>query len=154
MDFAFGSGGAGVLTDIAIARGERIELHLIGVGTGDYAGIRMTFEVSPSNLADVPGWAVAAGDPPIVAPNPTTDACWIRFGGMDRLPSGPAASVLVHDTVGRLVRRLRCDITTAEQVASFWNGRNEAGMDVPAGVYIVSLAGYRPRLAARLTLLR
>lgn len=59
-----------------------------------------------------------------VGPNPFVDAVRIA------LPGGAAADVAIHDVAGRLLRHLR---TPGGDLV--WDGRSEAGLAAPAGVY-------------------
>ena len=54
FDFAAGSGGASVLLNISISAGDEIELRLVALDIGDYAGINLTIDTTsvpgPSSL--------------------------------------------------------------------------------------------------------
>ena len=68
-------------------------------------------------------------------PNPFRTATTIEFA----LPSRGPATILVYDATGRRVRRL----VHGEQPAGIrtvtWDGRNDAGLRVSAGVYFLRL---------------
>ena len=45
----------------------------------------------------------------------------------------------IYDVAGRLVRRLVDEVRTAGCYAEIWDGRDGAGLAVPAGVYFTRL---------------
>jgi hypothetical protein len=68
-----------------------------------------------------------------VRPNPTSGGTEIEFG----MPSAGAASFGIFDSGGRLVRTLAEGSYTRGYHKAFWNGRNNDGQPVSAGVYFV-----------------
>lgn len=73
-----------------------------------------------------------------VTPNPFGDRTRIALSA----PEGKAVTVTIHDVRGRLVRR----ITTTPTVGAgsyVWDGRDETGLEIPSGVYIVAVTGGR-----------
>lgn len=68
-------------------------------------------------------------------PNPFSSSTRIGF---DIAREGPA-TLSVHDTQGRLVRRLSAGIQSAGQHAVRWDGRDARGRPVAAGVYFLRL---------------
>lgn len=68
--------------------------------------------------------------PLIAMPNPFTDSVVLRLAG-----EGPLALAIL-DTSGRIVRHLVGATRGAARIAGVhWDGRDDAGRDVPAGVY-------------------
>jgi hypothetical protein len=77
-----------------------------------------------------PDGAGAASSPGLRAsPNPFRSETHVAFGG-ERVPE--ATSVRVIDVAGRTVRTLKAD-----GAAVRWDGRDDTGRDVPAGVYFL-----------------
>ncbi|MCK5832080.1 T9SS type A sorting domain-containing protein [bacterium] len=66
-----------------------------------------------------------------VSPNPFNSACRIKIIGES------SSEVRIFDLSGRLVRSItpsnKCGISDVT-----WNGRNDAGRDLPSGVYLIS----------------
>jgi hypothetical protein len=73
-----------------------------------------------------------------VEPNPARGAASVRFA----VPAGEVRefSLRVHDVSGRLVRTIDSGQATAGVHARAWDGRDDAGRPVSAGVYLVRLA--------------
>jgi hypothetical protein len=70
-------------------------------------------------------------------PNPVRDGTRIVFD----LPAAGRASLRVFDLEGTLVRTLLDGTQAAGPGSVAWDGRNESGRDVPAGVYFYRLSG-------------
>jgi uncharacterized repeat protein (TIGR01451 family) len=70
-------------------------------------------------------------------PNPFKDSVRIQFG----LPQSGAVAIDVFDVTGRHVKSLMNEEKAAGTYDVVWNGRNAAGIPMPAGVYF-----YRVRL--------
>jgi len=75
------------------------------------------------------------------APNPFEGATTIRFD----LPKAGVVRMSVYDLSGRLVRRLLNQSLPAGDRTLTWNGVDDAGHRVSAGVYVLHLetAGFR-----------
>ena len=73
-------------------------------------------------------------------PNPTTASVLLQLPG-DRLPT----SIGILDVSGRLVRTVQDVGAPAGSV--LWDGRDEAGTPVPAGVYYVRLLNAGERVS-------
>ena len=70
------------------------------------------------------------------------------------LPSTGAASITVHDLQGRIVRSLFVDSQSTNGVQAVrWDGQDDAGGDLPAGIYFLHLEAGAARVARKLLLL-
>jgi len=87
-----------------------------------------------------------------VTPNPFTGSTRILF----RLGSTPASrpAIQVFDAAGRSVRKLIPSVQSGLVGFVDWEGRNEAGDPVPAGVYFVRLDDGASESRARVVLIR
>lgn len=72
---------------------------------------------------------------PKVFPNPTSGPCCLSF----RLPSAGLIHVQVVDMGGRVVRRLLSGPRPAVDYSLTWDGRDDLGRRLPAGVYLTWL---------------
>ncbi len=70
-----------------------------------------------------------------VAPNPFHDETRIALNGITDRP----VTVTIHDVRGRLVRRVQREADGAGNASFVWDGRDEGGSEVPAGVYLVGV---------------
>lgn len=70
-----------------------------------------------------------------LAPNPFRGACDIAF----ELPRPAETWLRVHDVTGRLVRTLRDGTLPAGEHREAWDGNDDAGRPVAAGVYFLRL---------------
>jgi len=105
-------------------------------------------------IYDVAG--VAAGEPirfgiVSVSPNPTASGAEVRFTSPHH---GGQANV--YDVAGRLVRSLRVDVAEpgTGTFAATWDGRNERGTQLAAGVYFVRIASGDEVRTASVTLMK
>jgi hypothetical protein len=88
-----------------------------------------------------PTAAIALGPP---RPNPLVDgAATLSYA----LAPGEEASLSIVDARGRTVRRLWNGTGTGAAQVAFWDGRDDRGATVPAGVYFARLAGLAGRTA-------
>jgi len=71
-----------------------------------------------------------------VVPNPSAGGMMIRC----QMPTRTKATLDVFDASGRMVRRLHEGGLPAGETSLSWDGRDDAGRDVPAGVYFVKVA--------------
>ncbi len=83
-----------------------------------------------------------------VTPNPFNPRTRVAF---DVPGSGPVR-VRIHDTRGRVVRRLVSADLPAGRHETVWDGRDDAGSPVAAGVYLVRISDGRRSAAAKLVL--
>jgi hypothetical protein len=70
-----------------------------------------------------------------LGPNPTRGASRFRF----RVPRGHAGDLKVYGVQGQIVRSLFAGRTSSETSVVEWNGRDDRGARVRAGVYFVAL---------------
>jgi hypothetical protein len=71
-------------------------------------------------------------------PNPFREGVWITYRARAE-ESGPVR-LLILDANGRVVRALQQDLAGAGALAFHWDGRDERGAEVPAGVYFYDTA--------------
>ncbi len=69
---------------------------------------------------------------PLVRPNPTTGACSVAFNS----PVAGPVTVAIVDVNGRVVRHLLSGVQPAGRLTLSWDGRNDAGKDLPGGIYL------------------
>jgi hypothetical protein len=101
--------------------------------------------------AEVSPDAPASGDWLFVShPNPTRAATSIRY----RLGRAGRVDLSIYDIGGRLVRTLAAGRFPAGDRAVAWDGRDESGRHVTAGVYLYRLTTDRIRAERKMQLLR
>ena len=83
-------------------------------------------------------------------PTPFSDRTAVRFA----VPAAGMHSLVVYDVSGRQVRRLSEGRIGAGAHTAVWDGRNERGARVPAGVYFYALRTAQGELRQRTVLLR
>lgn len=83
------------------------------------------------------------------APNPFHPLVRIRYA----LDTPGPATLAVHDAGGRLVRLLHRD-RDATAGDLLWDGRNDAGMPLPSGVYFLRLDAGVGQVTQKLSLIR
>jgi hypothetical protein len=79
-----------------------------------------------------------------ILPNPSSHEALIRF----QTQSAGVADVVVYDVAGRLVRGLHNGVLAAGRHDLFWDGRNDEGGAVGAGIYFVRVVTADGRWAA------
>ncbi|MDH4037417.1 MAG: choice-of-anchor B family protein [Candidatus Krumholzibacteria bacterium] len=84
------------------------------------------------------------------APNPFGAETSIRYS----LGVAAEVSAAVYDAAGRLVRRLHAGDQPAGEHAVAWDGRSDAGVAVPSGVYFCRVSAAGEERTGRLVLLR
>ena len=84
------------------------------------------------------------------APNPFTASTVIRF----QVPEASKVELAIFDLAGRRVRTLAGEPFEAGDHALVWDGRDDAGRLVPAGIYFTRVAVGRAVEARRITFLR
>jgi Glucose / Sorbosone dehydrogenase/FlgD Ig-like domain len=123
-------------------------LYLMRIyGTGTARGL---WRIAPSEGTGAPVVAAAAGGGSIDAsPNPAlaTTGTTIRWNGAS------VRTVRIVDAAGRLVRRLQAGGTPDGSVR--WDGRSDAGIPVPGGIYFLrALAVDGRELSGKVSILR
>jgi hypothetical protein len=104
------------------------------------------------------GYVTSVVDPPsaigvgflMLSPNPFRDHLGLDFALAE---AGPA-EVGVYDAAGRLVRRLQQGAVPAGGQHLSWDGRDEAGQSVAAGVYFVRVQAGTQGMAAKILRLK
>jgi len=105
----------------------------------------------PSGTVDVPGAALPRAvflAPP--SPNPARGAATLRFG----LPRPAVVEFALYDQQGRRVRSLLSGTQPAGERTITWDGRDESGRALPAGLYFVRLATEGRTFVSRLAVIR
>jgi hypothetical protein len=105
----------------------------------------------PSGTVEVAGPALPRAvflAPP--APNPARGATTLRFG----LPRAARVELALYDQQGRRVRSLLGGMQPAGERTIAWDGRDESGRALPAGLYFVRLAAEGRTLVSRLAVIR
>jgi hypothetical protein len=121
--------------------------------TVDWAVIAVTLRAA-APASKVPAEPPAAMAPQVlvanlrVSPNPAFGAARIAAS----LPPGTQAAVTIHDVAGRRLRRL--GVAAGGSTWLDWDGRDDSGKLVPAGVYFVHLEYGARRLTQKLVLQR
>jgi hypothetical protein len=75
-----------------------------------------------------------------VAPTPFTRSTTMRLAG----PAATSARVLIFDAVGRLVRTAWDGNLDGREMTIVWDGRDQSGREVPAGIYLVRVKSTAP----------
>jgi hypothetical protein len=84
------------------------------------------------------------------APNPARAGALVRFG----LPRAGRVTLAVHDAQGRRVRMLEAGTLPAGEHTQRWDGTDDAGRALPAGLYLVRFEVGDRVLTRRLAVLR
>jgi flagellar hook assembly protein FlgD len=85
-----------------------------------------------------------------VVPNPGTDVSYVRF----TLSRATTTAAEVFDVSGTRVRLLASGLREAGDQSVAWDGRNDAGRKVPAGVYLVRITTPAGETSGRVVLTR
>jgi hypothetical protein len=105
----------------------------------------------PSGTVDVAGAALPRAvflAPP--APNPARGAATLRFG----LPRAARVELALYDQQGRRMRSLLSGTQPAGERTITWNGSDDDGRALPAGLYFVRLATEGRTFISRLAVIR
>lgn len=100
-----------------------------------YTAYSLAWDVR-DNLADAPDVGAAGLVLASVAPNPSAGSVHIRYV----IPSAGDVSIAVIDLQGRLVRQVVSGPMGAGPHGAAWDGRNDSGTALPAGLYFVALS--------------
>jgi hypothetical protein len=127
--------------------------------------LQVRFTLRSDRFAEADGWWIdalrlagpeAAGRAPLVlrlaanAPNPFNPTTRLRF----EVSRAADVQLAVHDVRGRLVRRLLVGPVAAGPHELDWDGRDDAGRELAAGVYLLTAASGTQRQARKLVLVR
>lgn len=96
---------------------------------GTFTFVRTEIVGVAAGLASEPDELVSLG------PNPLRHSTRFKI----RVPSDRSGDLAVYEVGGRLVRKLFAGRTAGETSVVTWNGRDDRGALVPAGVYFVAL---------------
>ena len=83
-------------------------------------------------------------------PNPTTGLTSIRYG----LPNDSYVDIRIYDISGRVVRTLVAATQPASYYIINWDGKDDEGKILPAGIYFLQLESNSYRAVKGLTLIR
>ncbi len=123
-------------------------------GTGGHVGPAVNIKKALETqfpAVGVPDGIAAADTPLRVEPNPVRGGAVIRFA----LPAPAPTDLDVFDASGRRVRRLLASTSSgAGSHTARWDGRDDAGRSVAAGVYFVRLTAGAMRAEQRAVVLR
>jgi hypothetical protein len=71
-------------------------------------------------------------------PNPVNPECYIPLPEV----KSQNIQVKIYNILGQLVRKLECSkVQTLEKTGLYWDGRDNFGLEVPAGMYFYEIAG-------------
>jgi uncharacterized membrane protein len=112
---------------------------MIGVGqdiVAPYTRRAFAIHWDRTNVAGVTPDQAPAADVRLAAwPNPTRGPMTLRF----TLPRAADGTLTIHDSAGRLVRRLASGVLAAGAQEITWDGRDDKGAPVAAGIYFSHL---------------
>ncbi len=103
------------------------------LGHSDIRAERVNGNGSPGGPTSVPLDVLASGAGPTAYPNPFRTSTTVSFSAR---PTDEAGRVDVMDVTGRRVRTLATQ-ATFDRITATWDGRDDEGRRVPAGVYFV-----------------
>ncbi len=123
---------------------------LIAGGSFSIAGGQVARHVAVWHEPTLDVTAVASSPRVQVAPNPLARETNLSF----HLPRAERVVVTVYDTQGRRVRALFDGMRTGGEQSIRWDGRDDAGRDLPAGVFIAKVATESETLTRRVVITR
>lgn len=85
-----------------------------------------------------------------VAPNPSAAGAVMLLSG----PAAEAAQITVFDASGRVVRNLWQGALNGRAFEVVWDGKDDAGREVPAGVYLVKMTTPKGEATGRVVVAR
>ncbi len=135
---------------------------------GEHADMDLRYRYTPAMVFtqayDAPSQVVLALDPDATAvpnapaasfalsaqPNPFNPKTTLRFA----LAAPAAVELAICDVSGRRLRTLCTGLLPAGGQRLDWDGRDDAGRELPSGVYLAQIVGGSQRAMAKLVLLR
>lgn len=124
--------------------GGHIPVYFGGANTAGYPALSPTDVAEPAGAGDAGPLRVTS------APNPFRKETLLRFA----LPPGETARLEIFSVDGRSVRRFAVAATPAAGREIAWNGRDDAGVLLPAGVYLYRLEAGSRSATGKLVYLR
>ena len=111
-------------------------------------GVRILASMAPSAVDGVSG--VTRFDLMQNVPNPLSGDTWIRYA----LPMQTPVELVIHDVTGRMIRVLARGAQPAGIHSVLWDGRDDTGASVGAGVYFYRLKAEGFEKARKLLVVR
>jgi hypothetical protein len=103
-----------------------------------------------SGIGESPSSGVSGPVQLALSPNPSGGVTSIRF----QLPGPSGVRLAVYDPAGRLVRQIREGSEIGGQHLDVWDGRDDHGVPVARGIYLIRLSWSGGVAAGSLTVLR
>jgi len=111
-----------------------------------YAGVETMHGVASATLVEAPGQFSLAQN----YPNPFNSSTVITF----TMPESGPVRIMIHNLLGQAVRLLVDQAREAGEHRLLWDGRDENGITVPAGVYLCTMQADEFRTTRKLQFLR
>jgi len=134
--------------DFLLEAPTRTRFFANGLFVDPLRAIGADIRVGEGNVTAAP--AVGAARPLQAAPNPFNPRTTLSF----TMTAPGIADLAVHDLAGRRVRQLWRGEVPAGTHRMVWDGRDDAGAEVPSGVYLARLRAAGESSVGRLTLVR
>ena len=127
----------------------RVTAHDVAAhSTADDSDADFEIDIPASAVADI---LLGPGEVLGVYPNPTYAGASVLY----RIPQATSVDVNIYDVTGQLVRRIASGAFPGGARMVKWDGRDESGKQVSAGIYLVRLvAGSGAHQTKRLVLIR
>jgi hypothetical protein len=138
-----GSGGSAAsvaVEDQTIASASTVAVDGSFIGATDWAVVALTIKPAPSSALSKSSELAASAIPLVFAleqnhPNPFNPSTMISFA----LPFSGKVTVNIYNESGQLVRTLVEGERAAGYYSLRWNGRNQSGKTVAAGIYLYQI---------------
>jgi hypothetical protein len=134
--FPASAGAAGSFTHTGLAAGMTYHYRAFARDGDGTCSAFMQAEASPTGSSA--GVVIPGSEERLLlaaSPNPSRGAVAIRYAA----PVGESTRLGVYDTSGRFIRSLRPDVPGGGTSTTAWDGRNDAGEQVPSGIYFIQL---------------